>query len=955
MKKRLLSLLLALVMILGMIPATSLTANAASEKDEINIIRLVGPKSGRYLDFECGVSLLGVKVDGIRWVDHTAGKKYEIAYPGTHEPVEVVAGHEYHVVIFMSTTDGSVFPDPDDITASIPGANSVSAGHVGGEGADNVCVTGYFTATQGDSDIIGVQASGDGIHWNKEGEAVLNLNMDSQAFLYDDGSIGPVEGTRMGSLYTDQALTKPATSMEMGKTYYFEYSLWHKSGEVNKVEDYYSPLDFKGFSNGTVIKTTTGGNNNFTMLCSIVYGDLNVDRVEAVGTGYGYDSAEGAYAPIFESIKAYNAKGIEFDYDGFTWSTPFYTKSSFSSANKLTSEPQKGETYYFGIYIDQYLDGMSYNYTGAAELMNNSVVTIPGFDVECVGFMEREMGSYLELTYAATKKSPEVYVGGVKMSDGDYLAVGATATRTTKPAGGYAYYKNGTLTLNNYSYKGAGYQYSSSYYAVIYSKNDLTLELIGNNTLTQTRTDSYSDMINVSGAKLTVGGDGKLTGTAGGYGLYAGKDITINGGTVEVSTHIATIVSYGDVIINGGDITAESEIKVAIYSKYDVTVNGGNVTLIGGNWAIDCLAEFTVAEGLKIRASTTADGELGEYVAANHNSYKKITIHSHNFGTAWKYKEADGHAHVCSFCGEHDTVIKHTPDISAPTEKQDQKCTVCGYVIAPSLGHIHKNNLTKVTAKPATCTSDGNSEYYSCSCGKYFKDASASTEIKDKNSVIIKASHSFGTDWGYQDENGHAHACVCGTHDELIPHTPGAEATETTPQKCTECGYIITPALNHVHNLTKISAKPATCTEEGNAEFYICDGCSDWFEDAEGNVKIEDKASVKLIATGHAFGDEFKSDENEHWYECACGEKKDVAAHNDENGDGKCDACGYSSASAETEPVVTTPSDNTETTAPDKTDDENKGGMPWWAILLIVVAVAGISVGVTVIVLKKKK
>ncbi len=44
-----------------------------------------------------------------------------------------------------------------------------------------------------------------------------------------------------------------------------------------------------------------------------------------------------------------------------------------------------------------------------------------------------------------------------------------------------------------------------------------------------------------------------------------------------------------------------------------------------------------------------------------------------------------------------------------------------------------------------------------------------------------------------------------------------------------------------------------------------------------------------------------------------------------------------------------------ETTAPDDTDGENKGGMPWWAILLIVVAVAGISVGVTVIVLKKKK
>ena len=217
----------------------------------------------------------------------------------------------------------------------------------------------------------------------------------------------------------------------------------------------------------------------------------------------------------------------------------------------------------------------------------------------------------------------EVYVGGVSMHDGDYLAVGATKTQTTKPSGGYAYYNDGKLTLNNYSYEGKGYEYESSlgYYAVIYSKNDLTLELIGNNTLTQT--DDDSDIIYVYGANLTVGGEGKLTGTSGGYALYADKDITINGGTVEVSTYFTCIYSYGDVIINDGDITAESKNRIAINSRYDVTVNGGNVTATGAR-AIVC-SGFTVAEGL-IQASTTVDGTLGEYVAANHDSYKKIVV-----------------------------------------------------------------------------------------------------------------------------------------------------------------------------------------------------------------------------------------------------------------------------------------------------------------------------------------
>ena len=108
--------------------------------------------------------------------------------------------------------------------------------------------------------------------------------------------------------------------------------------------------------------------------------------------------------------------------------------------------------------------------------------------------------------------------------------------------------------------------------------------------------------------------------------------------------------------------------------------------------------------------------------------------------------------------------------------------------------HVHSANLTKVGAKAASCTEDGNVEYYSCSCGKYFKDAAANTEITDKSSVVVKASHSFGTEWGYKGADGHAHVCSCGVKDEMIAHTPNIAApTATEDQVCTACGHIIAP------------------------------------------------------------------------------------------------------------------------------------------------------------------
>lgn len=153
--------------------------------------------------------------------------------------------------------------------------------------------------------------------------------------------------------------------------------------------------------------------------------------------------------------------------------------------------------------------------------------------------------------------------------------------------------------------------------------------------------------------------------------------------------------------------------------------------------------------------------------------------------------------------------------------------------------HEHKDNLTKVAAKAATCTVDGNIEYYTCSCGKYFKDASAASEITDLNSVVIKAAHKFGTEWDYKGEDGHAHVCSCGTKDEILAHTPNITApTETEDQVCTTCGYVIASKTGPVDPPV---TDPTTPPTTGDATTEPSQGGDDTKEDTKPDTTPSEK------------------------------------------------------------------------------------------------------------------
>lgn len=137
-----------------------------------------------------------------------------------------------------------------------------------------------------------------------------------------------------------------------------------------------------------------------------------------------------------------------------------------------------------------------------------------------------------------------------------------------------------------------------------------------------------------------------------------------------------------------------------------------------------------------------------------------------------------------------------------------------GAVVVLSGAHLHRYKHIKVV--DPTCTEQGYT-LRSCKCGDGFK---------------TDYTEALGHTWGEwkSDENGHWHTCLRCGEVETSAHTPGAEATEDTPQTCTVCGYEIAPATGHFHKYEDV-VTPPTCTEKGYTT-HTCK-CGDSYIDSE--------------------------------------------------------------------------------------------------------------------------
>ena len=243
-----------------------------------------------------------------------------------------------------------------------------------------------------------------------------------------------------------------------------------------------------------------------------------------------------------------------------------------------------------------------------------------------------------------------------------------------------------TLTLNNYSYTGAGYTN-----AAIRAEQTLTIELKGNNTLTHTPTEYLSFGIFVDEADLTITGSGTLTINAG-DALLNSEGIWVYG-----SGYTLTIDRDATVKASGGNsaqsIGAGAQESVVVHGTLEATAGSGNssygVEADSGSLLIDADGFVTakgqtraledtylvLPAGQRAEESANIDGSGATAVAAGSNTsagakYVKICPDTHRHSFLYN---ADGvtiyatcAADDCTLADREVTLTLNAPTLTSP-------------------------------------------------------------------------------------------------------------------------------------------------------------------------------------------------------------------------------------------------------------------------------------------------
>lgn len=194
--------------------------------------------------------------------------------------------------------------------------------------------------------------------------------------------------------------------------------------------------------------------------------------------------------------------------------------------------------------------------------------------------------------------------------------------------------------------------------------------------------------------KATVSGTGAFDNTVtwSVIGGSAGTSISIDGVLTVAANETASTLTIK--AIANGDSEKYAIKTVDVYSKVTIKQGTNTEDLYKKAGETVSLTAIDAPAGYHfIGWAKTGEGDFANNAATSTDftvSTSNVTIQSnfelHSATEATWQKDGTRHWHVCA-CGEEVDVAPHTPDRSEATETEAVRCTVCGYIITPALGH----------------------------------------------------------------------------------------------------------------------------------------------------------------------------------------------------------------------------------------------------------------------------
>ncbi|MCD7771100.1 MAG: leucine-rich repeat domain-containing protein, partial [Oscillospiraceae bacterium] len=412
-----------------------------------------------------------------------------------------------------------------------------------------------------------------------------------------------------------------------------------------------------------------------------------------------------------------------------------------------------------------------------------------------------------------------VYMGYVESSEYDGVSKGLLIL----PSEQYQVVCEGETSICSYlDDESAIAYYVSGDATITVDEEGLSISVVNNS-------DSY---IEIEVALISSEGDtiADATGT-----LEAGTELDIqlaedeSGETVAVASTTSTLENITTELVVNGE-TADEDYHYTTMANNDAElISEAKTTLSSTDWTL------TQSDVESATGSTTADkiSTLIDAILAGLGIDSNVTV---------TYTITDITEAIAGDATDVDgTDGSFTINFTISAGNESDTLTETGAITATA--YVHTHSLTRVEAVDATCTAEGNTEYWYCfGCDKYYSDENAENEITLADTVTAKIAHNYEaviteptcTEGGYT-----TYTCSnCGDsyvadETEATGHSYEAVVTEPTCTEagvktytCTRCGDTYTeeiPATGHNYVATETTA---TCTEGGYTT-YTCSNCGD--------------------------------------------------------------------------------------------------------------------------------